>query len=134
MLKGGTKRAMPSAGYAYAKIFECHEHTVRAALRHWENLGLGGLWETPGRGAKSKWHPSDLEYLEHCLEVETRTYNSLQLSEKLAQERNVQLSPDRLRRVLKKKGGDGNVPVTLIKENKKSEKRLLKQADLDILK
>jgi transposase len=24
---------------AIAKIFECHEHTVRAALRHWENLG-----------------------------------------------------------------------------------------------
>ncbi|MBG1245133.1 helix-turn-helix domain-containing protein [Nostoc sp. NZL] len=86
-----------------AKIFECHEHTVRATLRSWENKGLGGLWETSGRGAKCKWLEADLAYLENCLEVEPRTYNSLQLSEKLAQDRNVQLSPSRLRRLLKKK-------------------------------
>ena len=101
-----------------AKIFECHEHTVRATLRRWEKLGLGGLWEATGRGAKRKWQEADLAYLEHCLEVESRTYNSLQLSEKLAQHRNVQLSPDRLRRLLKKKGGDGNAPAIVIKENK----------------
>lgn len=88
---------------AIAKIFECHEHTVRATLRRWQNLGLGGLWEAAGRGAKRKWQEADLAYLEYCLEVEPRTYNSLQLSEKLAQHRNVQLSPDRLRRLLKKK-------------------------------
>ncbi len=88
---------------AIAKIFKCHEHTVRATVRRWKNLGLAGLWEASGRGAKCKWQEADLAYLEHCLEVEPRTYNSLQLSEKLAQQRNVQLSPDRLRRLLKKK-------------------------------
>ena len=103
---------------AIAKIFECHEHTVRATLRRWENLGLGGLWEERGRGAKRKWQEADLEYLEHCLEVEPRSYNSKQLSQKLAQQRNVQLSPDRLRRLLKKKAGDGNVPVIARKGNK----------------
>ena len=36
---------------AIAKIFECHEHTVRATLKRWESNGLGGLWEAPGRGA-----------------------------------------------------------------------------------
>ena len=108
----------PSFLPAIALIFECHEHTVRATLRRWENLGLGGLWEAVGRGAKPKWQEADLAYLEHCLEVESRTYNSLQLSEKLAQYRNVQLSPDRLRRLLKKTGGDGNAPVIVIKENK----------------
>lgn len=101
-----------------AKIFECHEHTVRATLRRWEKLGLGGLWEERGRGAKRKWQEADLAYLEQCLEVEPRTYNSLQLSQKLAQHRNVQLSPDRLRRLLKKKAGDGNAPAIAIKENK----------------
>lgn len=25
---------------AIAKIFECHEHTVQATLRRWENLGV----------------------------------------------------------------------------------------------
>lgn len=47
---------------AIAKIFECHEHTVRATLRRWQNLGLGGLWERPGRGAKRKWQEEDLAY------------------------------------------------------------------------
>lgn len=103
---------------AIAKIFDCHEHTVRATLRRWQNLGLGGLWEKAGRGAKRKWQEADLAYLENCLEVERRTYNSLQLSEKLAQHRNVQLSPDRLRRLLKKKGGGGNAPAIVIKQNK----------------
>ncbi|NDJ20640.1 helix-turn-helix domain-containing protein, partial [Nostoc sp. B(2019)] len=48
---------------AIAKIFECHEHTVRATLRRWETLGLGGLWEAQGRGAKRKWQEADLAYL-----------------------------------------------------------------------
>ena len=86
-----------------AKIFACHEHTVRATLRRWENNGLGGLWEAPGRGAKPKWHPSDLEYLMRCLDQEPRTYTSVQLAQKLKQERSVDLSSDRLRRLLKKK-------------------------------
>ncbi len=101
-----------------AKIFSCHEHTVRSTLRRWENQGLGGLWEMPGRGAKRKWQEADLMYLEQCLETENRTYNSVQLSEKLSQVCQVQLSPDRLRRLLKKRGGDGSAHAILIKENK----------------
>ena len=88
---------------AIAEMFECHPHTVRATLRRWEERGLGGLWEAPGRGAKPKWQASDLEYLTECLEHEPRTYNSLQLVKKLKQERSVDLSSDRLRRLLKKK-------------------------------
>jgi transposase len=87
---------------AIAEMFECHPHTVRATLRRWQERGLGGLWEAPGRGAKPKWQPSDLEYLTDCLEHEPRTYNALQLAKKLKQERLVDLSSDRLRRLLKK--------------------------------
>lgn len=88
---------------AIAEIFQCHQHTVRATLRRWERYGLGGLWEAPGRGAKPKWHSSDLEYLTECLAQEPRTYNSAQLAQKLKQERLIDLSGDRLRRLLKKK-------------------------------
>lgn len=88
---------------AIAEIFECHPHTVRATLRRWEQRGLGGLWEAPGRGAKPKWQASDLEYLTECIKHEPRTYNSVQLAKKLKQERLVDLSSDRLRRLLKKK-------------------------------
>lgn len=87
---------------AIAEIFECHEHTVRATIRRWQDWGLGGLWESPGRGAKRKWSEADLQYLEQCLEQEERTYNSLQLAQKLASERAVKLSPERLRHLLQK--------------------------------
>ncbi len=99
---------------AIAQIFNCHEHTVRATLRRWEKHGLGGLWEAPGRGNKPKWHEDDLRYLEQCLDTEKRTYNSVQLAQKLKQERQVVLSADRLSRILKKRAGDGNgrAPVT----------------------
>jgi transposase len=47
-------------------------------------------------------------FLEECLKQEPRTYNSLQLAQKLERDRHIQLSPDRLRRVLKKRGSFGN--------------------------
>ena len=84
-------------------IFECHQHTVRATIRRWEAMGLGGLWELAGRGTKRKWQEADIEYLQECLETEGRTYNSQQLAMKLAQERQVNLSADRIRRILKKR-------------------------------
>ena len=86
-----------------AQIFNCHEHTVRATIRRWSERGLAGLWSAKGRGAKPKWKAEDIEYLETCLNEEERTYNSFQLARKLKQERAVNLSSDRLRRILKKK-------------------------------
>lgn len=58
---------------AIAEIFECHEHTVRATIRRWQEQGLGGLWEASGRGTKRKWVEADMEYLEQCLEQQPRT-------------------------------------------------------------
>lgn len=86
-----------------AEIFNCHEHTVRATIRRWEQSGLVGLWSASGRGAKPKLKSEDIEYIETCLNEEERTYNSIQLARKLKQERSVNLSSDRLRRILKKK-------------------------------
>jgi transposase len=67
-----------------ARIFECHEHTVRSTVRRWEQLGLGGLWEAAGRGAKPRWQEADLQHLEQALEAEPRAYNCDQLVNKLA--------------------------------------------------
>ena len=103
---------------AIAEIFECHEHTVRATIRRWQGSGLGGLWEASGRGAKRKWSETDLQYLEQCLEQEGRTYNSQQLAHKLSQERQVRLSPDRLRHLLQKRGLSGSAHGTVIEPNK----------------
>lgn len=86
-----------------AAIMACHEHTARAAIKRWESVGLYGLWEEDGRGKKPTWEPSDMAYLEQCLNEEDRTYNSPQLAAKLAAERGVQLTPDWIRQLLKKR-------------------------------
>lgn len=93
---------------AIAEIFECHEHTVRATLRRWERKGLGGLWEGSGRGAKRKWQEADLQTVEQWIEQDARSYNSHQLAQKLAENRQVMLSPRRLRHLLQKRAFVGN--------------------------
>ncbi|RUS92244.1 hypothetical protein DSM106972_099720 [Dulcicalothrix desertica PCC 7102] len=50
----------------------------------------------------------DMLFLEQCLKQEPRTYNSNQLASKLENERSIKMSPDRLRRVLKKRGSYGS--------------------------
>jgi transposase len=105
---------------AIAAIFECCEHTVRTTLRRWESFGLGGLWEASGRGDKPRWQEADLVYLEQCLEKDARTYNSHQLSVKLNQERQVQVSADRIRRLLQKRAFAGNAPDTATNKSKTS--------------
>jgi transposase len=86
-----------------AEIFNCHEHTARATIKRWQEGGLVGLWEADGRGRKATWQPADLAYLEECLQKDERTYNSVQLAEKLRRERDVELSPAHVRRLLKKR-------------------------------
>lgn len=106
--------------------------TVREVLHNWKSKGLEGLWELPGRGGKSKWQEEDIIFLEECLKKEPRTYNSLQLAQKLERDseallrsadRSIKLSPDRLRRVLKKRGsiGSGQGRVTKASKTRQHE-------------
>lgn len=112
---------------AIAEIFECQENTVRQALRRWQQEGLAGLWDAPGRGAKPKWQEADILYLEQCLEQDPRTYNSRQLSEKLEQQRQVELSADRIRRILQKRASSGSGLAIVNEANKTpTTKRLSK--------
>ncbi len=98
-------------GWKNAQIADClnwAEQTVRQTIHRWQAKGLVGLWDATGRGGQQRWQEEDMVYLEQCLQQEQRTYNSQQLAQKLASDRQVQLSPDRIRRVLKKRGGFGN--------------------------
>jgi transposase len=101
-----------------AAHFNWTEQTVRAVLHKWQKFGTEGLWDNPGRGVKPKLKEEDIIFLEKCLRNEPRTYNSRQLTEKLERDRSIKLSPDRLRRVLKKRGLFGSEPGKVIKENK----------------
>jgi transposase len=87
-----------------AAHFNWTAQTVREVLHKWQKLGIESLWELPGRGGKPKWKEPDIVFLEECLKKEPRTYNSFQLAQKLEGDRQIKLSPDRLRRVLKKRG------------------------------
>lgn len=103
---------------AIADIMGCHEHTARAAIKRWEAVGLYGLWEEDGRGKQPTWEPSDMDYLEQCLNEEERTYNSTQLAAKLEKERGIQLTPDWIRQLLKKRTIAGSAPVKVIGADK----------------
>ena len=106
-----------------AECFGCHDNTVRQTLKRWETSGLMGLWDAPGQGVKPKWTEADLEFLEQRLREDERTYNSAQLSRLLEQERQVSLSRDRIRRLLKKRATAGNAPDNLITTNKTQRSR-----------
>ncbi len=108
-----------------ATYFDCNKQTVREAIHRWQKQGLGGLWEAQGRGQKRSWQEEDLEYLEQCLKKEQRTYNSKQLATKLAQDRKVILSPDHLRRVLKKRELFGRERVKVTVNNKMKHDEIL---------
>jgi transposase len=101
-----------------ADHFNWSSQTVREVLHKWQKLGIEGLWDNPGRGGKPKWSEVDIVFLEECLRKEPRTYNSRQLAEKLESDRKIKLSPDRLRRVLKKRGSFGNELEKATKGNK----------------
>lgn len=78
-------------------------NTVRQTLYRWIIKEKEGLCDAPRSGRKPICSVADLKYVEECLEKEERTYNSRQLVKKLKQERGVEISHDRLRRILKKK-------------------------------
>jgi transposase len=101
-----------------ASYMHWNVQTVRDTIHRWRRQGLGGLWDASHPGAQRRWQEEYIEFVLKSLREEPRTYNSRQLSEKLEKERLVHLSPDRLRRILKKRGCDGSLPVRVIKTSK----------------
>ena len=85
-----------------AKYLEWAEQTVRDTLRRWQQHGLGGLWESPGRGRHPGWTDEDWQALQQWVN-EPRRYSARQLSHKLETERQVELGAEQVRRILKKK-------------------------------
>ncbi|HEY9692197.1 MAG TPA: helix-turn-helix domain-containing protein [Oculatellaceae cyanobacterium] len=92
---------------AIADYLKCAPNTVRQTLYRWITRGIEGLSDAKRTGRKPIWQAEDIKYLEECLENEPRTYNSYQLVKLLNQERGIDLSRERLRKILKKKIGAG---------------------------
>lgn len=85
-----------------AEYLDWAKQTLRETIECWQQGGLGGLWEKPGRGRKPRWLESDLQVLQQWL-CEPRRWSARQLSERLATERCIDLGPEQLHRILKKK-------------------------------
>jgi transposase len=85
-----------------ARYFYCAESTVRTTLHRWQQSGLPGLWDAPRPGRTRCWQEEDLDYIQNGLE-ESKLYSSPQTLQKLARERNLNLSIPHIRRLLKKK-------------------------------
>jgi len=82
-------------------------NTVRKTIHSWVIKRDKGLWDAPRTGRRSTWQEADIKYLEDCCEREERTYNSKQLSHLLKKERSLELSPERIRNILKKRAENG---------------------------
>jgi transposase len=98
---------MNAHGWAVEKIaiyFDWNPRTVRDTLHRWQKSGLEGLWDSPRPGGKRRWQEADIVYLEDCLRNDPRRYNAKQLAQKLAKERDVELSPQQIRSILRKRG------------------------------
>lgn len=117
-----------------ASYLKQNETTIRRTLGRWLDRDKEGLFDEPRIGRPKKWKESDIEYLETCLEREERTYNSQQLSQKLKEERQVELSPQRIRKILKKKDWKWKRTKVSLKGKQNKEEKLAKKADLQTLK
>ncbi|MDZ7969403.1 MAG: helix-turn-helix domain-containing protein [Nostoc sp. DedSLP03] len=95
-----------------AEYLDWAQQTVRQTIKRWQFQGLGGLWEAAGRGKKRSWDEVDWQVVEKCLE-QNRRYSARQLSQKLFEERQIELGAEQIRRLLKKRGGVGNVSATV---------------------
>ena len=89
-----------------ALYVECASSTVRQTIHRWQNHGLVGLWEAQGRGRKATWKEEDWQAVEKWLSEE-RSYSAKQLSQRLAQEKQIKLGAEQVRRILVKKNGVG---------------------------
>jgi transposase len=87
-----------------AAHFNWTPQTVREVLHKWQKLGREGFWELSGRGGKPKWKEADIEFLTECLKNEPRTYNSVQLAQKLEKERSIKRASRPIKTNTKKKG------------------------------
>ena len=116
-----------------AVYFNWTPQTGREVLHKWQKVGMEGLWELPGRGRKPRGKEEDILFLEVCLKLEPRTYNSSQLAQKLETDRKIHLGSDRLRRILKKRGSFGNSLRKSHKGKQDPVVREIKQADLEML-
>jgi len=83
-------------------------NTVRTIITRWLLEGEDSLWDMPRSGRKRTWTEADIQYLEDLRRSDPKNYSSQKLSAILKAERNVELSAQRIRKILKKRSQNGS--------------------------
>lgn len=106
---------MPMAGMCLKlhSYLDWHEHRVRSALQRWQEQGLGGLWSAKGRGRPSRLSESDWLAVEQWV-AQPQRYSARQLSQKLRDERQVEIEAEQVWRHLKKGVIPGSASAILL--------------------
>jgi len=128
---------LSAKGWTVAQIADWIEwapNTVRKALTMWIIKGEDGWWDAQRSGRRKTWKEADIKYLEERCKEEERTYNSKQLSVLLKQERQVELTPARIRKILKKKGLRWKRTKTAQRVHPDPKQKQVKKADLEMLR
>jgi len=86
-----------------AKYSQYSKQMILNTFHRWWLGGYAALFDSEHPGPKPRLNQEDIAQVETWLEDDSKTYTSKQLVKKLKDERGVELSRDRLRKILKKK-------------------------------
>jgi len=86
-----------------AKYIPCSTQTILDTFHRWWLGGRRALFDEQRPGPAARLSEEDVKQVELWLEEDPKTYTSQQLAEKLKTARGIELSTDRLRRILKKR-------------------------------
>lgn len=115
-----------------ADIFHVHINTPRNWAERWVHLGLEGLYDQPGRGAKPKFEPWEEKRILAYLEEEPRSLRSV--AQKVEQFLSKKTSLETLRRILKKYGKTWKRQRKIPQKHPSKEARTQGEDDLEELK
>lgn len=121
--------------YSYehvAEILDVHVNTPRNWAERWRQLGIDGLYDQPGRGAKPTFEPWEEKCILDYVEEEPRSLRSV--VQKIEKYLGKTASHETLRRLLKKHGKTWKRQRKILKKQPSEEEYKKGKEDLEELK
>jgi transposase len=84
------------------KIFKVSYKTMYNWLNRWENQGMLGLYNKPGRGRKETFNSAQLDEIRDWVKLQPRQLK--QVVQKIKKEWSINISTETIKRIIKKKG------------------------------
>lgn len=84
------------------KIFKVSYKTMYNWLNRWENQGMLGLYNKPGRGRKETFNSAQLDEIRDWVKLQPRQLKLV--VQKIKKEWSINISTETIKRIIKKKG------------------------------